>query len=103
MATATKPKNRPVHEVRLGRIKAAVWANQTEAGVRHNVTVSRVYRVGDGDWQTSDSFGRDDLPLLAKVVDRAHSWIFDQLREERAKDTSENGDREASYDTDVPY
>jgi hypothetical protein len=103
MATAIKPKNRPVHEVRLGRIKAAVWANQTEAGVRHNVTVSRVYRDGDGDWQTSDSFGRDDLPLLAKVVDRAHSWIFDQLREDRTKGSAEIGDREASYDTDVPY
>ena len=26
--------NRPVYEVRLGRIKACVWANQTERGVR---------------------------------------------------------------------
>ena len=69
--------NKPVHEVRLGRIKAAVWENNTANGVRHNVTILRIYKDGD-QWKTSDSFGRDDLPLLAKVVDQAHSWIFEQ-------------------------
>ena len=68
---------RPVHEVRLGRIRAAIWENSTQNGVRHNVTVSRLYKDGD-DWKDSTSFGRDDLPLLAKVADRVHSWIFDQ-------------------------
>ena len=28
------------------------------------------------NWPTSDIFGRDDLPLLAKVADLAHTWIF---------------------------
>jgi len=36
----------PVHEVRLGRIKAAVWENTTENGVRHNVTICRLYEHG---------------------------------------------------------
>jgi len=34
-------KARPVHEIRLGRIRAALWENTTEKGTRHNVTVSR--------------------------------------------------------------
>lgn len=68
--------NKPVHEVRLGRIKAAVWENETSSGVRHNVTIQRIYRDGE-QWKTSDSFGRDDLPLLIKVADMAHSWIFE--------------------------
>lgn len=67
----------PVHEVRLGRIKAAVWENTSENGVRHNVTFSRIYKDGD-KWKDSTSFGRDDLPLLMKVADHAHDWIFDQ-------------------------
>jgi hypothetical protein len=75
----TKPK--PIHEVRLGQIKAAVWRNQTEAGVRHNVTFSRLYKDGD-TWKSTDSFGRDDLLPLAKVADQAHSWIHAQHREE---------------------
>ena len=67
--------NKPVHEIRMGRIKAAIWENSTEAGIRHNVTVTRLYRDGE-TWKDSTSFGRDDLPLVAKVVDLAHSWIY---------------------------
>ena len=80
MASATKQtseKTRPVHEVRMGRIKAAIWENETETGMRHNVTFQRIYKDGD-DWRQSDSFGRDDLPLLMKVADIAHSWIYEQ-------------------------
>lgn len=83
-ATFTVPmknKAKPIHEVRLGSIKAAVWRNKTEAGVRYNVTVSRLYKDGD-NWQSTDSFGRDDLLLLAKVADHTHSWIFAQGQEQ---------------------
>ncbi len=71
-----RQKPQPVHEIRLGAVKAAIWANETTAGLRHNVTVSRLYKDGD-EWRNTDSFGRDDLPLVAKVVDQAHSWIFE--------------------------
>ena len=67
--------NGPLHEIRLGHIKAVIWANETQAGIRHNVTVARLYKDGD-NWATSEAFGRDDLPLLAKAVDLAHTWIF---------------------------
>lgn len=70
-------KSRPVHEVRLGRIRAAVWENDTQNGTRHNVTLSRLYKDGE-EWKDSTSFGRDDLPLVGKVADLAHSWIFEQ-------------------------
>ena len=68
-------KARPVHEVRIGLIKAAVWANQTDESVRHNVTFERSYKDGE-EWKTTTSFGRDDLLTLAKVADLAHSWII---------------------------
>ena len=73
-------KQRPVHEARLGRIKATVWANPTDAGVRHSVNFSRLYKLED-DWKTSDSFGRDDLLLLAKLANQVHTWIFEQAAE----------------------
>lgn len=75
------PKEKPVHEVRLGAIKAAIWKNDTQNGVRHNVTFARLYKDGD-EWKSTDSFGRDDLLVLAKVADQAHSWIFEQSQEE---------------------
>jgi hypothetical protein len=70
-------KQKPAHEIRLGRIKATIWENGTDSGTRHNVVVSRIYKDGD-EWKQSPSFGRHDLPLVAKVVDLAHTWIFEQ-------------------------
>ena len=82
--------NRPVHEIRMGRIRAAIWENETQNGTRHNVTLSRLYKDGD-DWKDSTSFGRDDLPLLAKVADRAHTWIF-QAAAKASDAEGDNGD-----------
>ena len=67
-------KQKPVHEIRLGRIKAAIWANETDNGTRHNVTITRLYKGGD-EWKASTSFGREELPLVAKIADMAHTWI----------------------------
>lgn len=81
---------KPIHEVRLGSIKAAVWKNETETGARYNVTFGRLYRE-DGRWRTTDSFGRDDLLLLGKVADQAHSWILAQPQDYSARGSA-NGE-----------
>lgn len=70
-------KQKPVHEIRLGRIKATIWENDTDNGTRYNVAVSRLYKDGD-EWKQTTSFGRDDLPLVAKVADLTHTWIYEQ-------------------------
>ena len=76
-------KQMPVHEIRMGRIKAAIWANETDNGTRHNVVITRLYKDGD-EWKRTESFGRDDLPLISKVADLAHTWIFEQAQREQA-------------------
>jgi hypothetical protein len=70
---------KPTHEVRLGAVKAAVWRNKkTETSTtRFNVKFSRIYKDGEA-WKSTQSFGRDDLLLLAKVADQANSWIHQQ-------------------------
>jgi hypothetical protein len=84
--------NRPVHEIRLGLVKAVIWANQTDSGVRHQVSVARLFKDGD-DWATSETFGRDDLPLLAKVADMAHTWIFTQTQNGSGKSEPDGQDK----------
>jgi hypothetical protein len=85
-------KAKPVHELRLGRIKAAIWANETDSGIRHNVTLSRLYKPeGEDAWQDSTSFGRDDLPLVAKVAEMAHTWIFQKTQEQNGSAKEHNG------------
>jgi hypothetical protein len=74
------PKQKPIHEIRLGRIRAAIWENKTQNGSMHNVTITRLYKDDEG-WKDSTSFGRDDLPLVSKVADLVHTWIFQQSQE----------------------
>ncbi len=73
---------KPLEEVRIGTVKAAIWQNDVAGKTRYNVTFSRIYRDAEGQWKTAQSFGRNDLLVLAKVADRAHSRIFELRRTE---------------------
>ena len=72
-APTTSP---PVDELRIGAVKAAFWENETDGGVYHTVTFSRLYRTEDGDWRSTSSFRGHDLLLLAKVADAAHTRLL---------------------------
>ena len=69
--------NQPAHTIRSGAIKVTIWRNEGEKGVWYSVTPSRSYKQGE-EWKDSDSFGEDDLLLVSKLVDQAHSWIMAQ-------------------------
>lgn len=74
-------KTKPIHNVKLGLVEAAIWRNENDGKPRFNVTVRRSYAIekdGKLNWNSTDSFGRDDLLALAKAVDLAHSWIHEQ-------------------------
>ncbi len=75
----------PVHTIRMGLIKASVWKNETKSGVRHAVTIIRLFKNGDV-WQESTRYGRDDLPLVCKVVELAHEWIYFHGKEDNDKE-----------------
>lgn len=71
-------KKRPIHEIRLGRVRAAIWENDGDGDrVHRGVTFSRLYKDGD-QWRDSTSFGRQDLLLLGKVADLAHTFLSQQ-------------------------
>lgn len=98
MATATTSNRssnnsaaRPVQEIRMGRIRAAIWENETQNGTRFNVTVSRLYKDGD-NWKDSNSFGRDDLLIVAKVLDRCHTWIHSETGSAGISDAERGGE-----------
>jgi hypothetical protein len=74
-------KVKPAMEIRIGRIKAAIWLSHTESGQYDSVTLSRLYKEDDHGHQ-SQTFGRDDLLVLAKVADLAHSWIVNETQSE---------------------
>ena len=78
----SKPaRNEPVHRIRMSRISAAIWQHESENGTWYNVTLSRSYKDANDEWKSSDSFSGDDLLLVAKVADQAHSWIIQKQQE----------------------
>ena len=81
-AVAEAPRKKPVHELRLGLIKAAIWENTVGDNLLYNVTFARIYKK-EAEWKASDAFGRDDLLALAKVADQAHSWICTATQTDR--------------------
>src|SRR5512135_3113273 len=85
---AAPNKERPVRVVRMRNIRGNICANRLPSGqLVYNVTIDRLWRADDqindggevikkGEWHQSQSFGRDDLLLVAKVADFCHTWIY---------------------------
>jgi hypothetical protein len=80
-AKSTSSSKLPVKTFRLGRVKAAVWENEADQKKFYNVTFARTYMDEGRNFHDTDSFGRDDLPLVAKLADQAHTFIFDRVAE----------------------
>jgi hypothetical protein len=69
---------KPIKEIRLGRVRAAIWQNELENGrAMHSVTFSRLYKE-EGVWRDASSFGRTELPLIARTAEMALDWIYSQ-------------------------
>ena len=90
--TKKKSNAKPAHEIRIASIKATIWENETEEGVRYNTSITRIYRVKDAErsgkndkgWRDTASLGRDDLLTAAKVLDLAHSWVEEKIQSSRS-------------------
>ncbi len=82
---------KPVHSIRLRGISASIFENKTKIENRdvtfHKVSVSRSYKEGE-QWKSTTSFGRDDLPVVTLVMQRAYEWILD-TESKRTKEANE--------------
>ncbi|MGD0461656.1 MAG: hypothetical protein ABSB74_04125 [Tepidisphaeraceae bacterium] len=80
-----KAAKRPVHTIRYGAIRAAIWRNVVDSGntsrPMYNVTFSRCYKDGER-WRNTTTFGVDDLLVVAKVANEIHTYIYQVRRHE---------------------
>jgi hypothetical protein len=74
---------KPVSKISIYPITAAIWKNEGQKGAWYSVTIERTYKDGDS-YKSSGSFGRDDLLILAKVADLAHSEVLNLEQADRA-------------------
>ena len=81
--TTNQTTNQPADRVRLGSVQAAIWENEGPNGPFYSATIERSYRDGE-EWKTTSSFGRDDLLVVSKICDQAHTRICDLITASRA-------------------
>ena len=77
-----KQKNKRPLRIKAGRgVVARLWKNSNENGEWYNVTITRVYTDGEGDFHDSDRFSRDDLLHVAYAANKAFDHIISQTDE----------------------
>lgn len=78
--------NKPIHVLRRKGVKVSIFENSSEHGTFCKVTDCKVYLDPTGQWKTTHSYSRDDIPVLRLLLKRAWEWILDH--EDEAKQTS---------------
>lgn len=86
---------KPVAKFKAGMVSAAIWENQIEVKGKTvtmlKATVQRRYKDKDGDWKSSQSFSRNEIPLAIYCLQQA----FEKMLGENDGDTDNNVEEEA--------
>ena len=72
---STEAGKPPIAKLRLRLIYANIWQRTTDEDAFYSVSFERRYKDAKGNWQTTHSYNSDDLLVLAKLADQAHTEI----------------------------
>jgi len=79
--------NRPLKKFRAGQVSCALWENEIVVNGREmtmlKATFERRYKDKEGNWQSSQSFSRNEIPLVKWCLDKA----FEAMIEEQSGDS----------------
>ena len=74
-----KKDSLPEKKFRAGAVSATVWQNSVEKDGQlssySSVSLDRVYKDKEGNWQNTNSFRANDLPKLALVAQKAYEFV----------------------------
>ena len=66
---------KPIARFRAGTVGCSLWENERQVNGRTvtmlKATIERRFKGSDGTWQSSNSFGRNDIPLVQWCLDQA--------------------------------
>ena len=74
---------KPICKIQAGQVSAALWENKvtTKNGNEVDIlkaTVQRRYKDKDDSWKSSNSFGRNEIPLAIYCLTQAFQKIIDE-------------------------
>jgi hypothetical protein len=71
----------PVAKFKAGQVSAAVWENEVTTNGRQvtmlKASVQRRYKDKDGQWKSSMSFSRNEIPLAIYCLQKAFEHIIE--------------------------
>lgn len=75
----------PIERFRAGQVSCALWENDiTVKGQEKTIvkaSVSRRYQDRNGDWQSSQSFSRNEIPLAIYCLQKAFESMIEKSKE----------------------
>jgi hypothetical protein len=85
-------ENKPLREIRVGRVCASVWRNEYERdGEKQaflSTTIRKLYTDKSGQWRSSTRFSRRELEDAAKVIQDVLDYVaLVETQEWRVHDT----------------
>jgi len=82
----------PVAKFKAGQVSSALWENEVQMprGTAKilKATVQRRYRDKSGNWQSSTSFSRNEIPLAIHCLQKAFEKIIEKQNEESSTGTN---------------
>jgi hypothetical protein len=82
----------PVAKFKAGQVSAAIWENEVQmprgAVKILKATVQRRYKDRNGEWQSSTSFSRNEIPLAIHCLQKAFERIIEIQNEEPGSDNN---------------
>jgi hypothetical protein len=72
---------KPVAKFKAGQVSSALWENEITVNGRKvtvlKATVQRRYKDKDGQWKSSGSFSRNEIPLAVHCLQKAFEKIIE--------------------------
>jgi len=87
------PDNKP-EVISDGALKAKIWTNESEKGPHHNITLSRIYKDQDGNYQESNSFNQNDLLAISELARDAYNRVRELKQEYRHSQQQEQSQKD---------
>jgi hypothetical protein len=77
---------KPVAKFRAGQVSAAIWENEITVNGRKatmlKATVERRFKDKDGQWKSSNSFSRNEIPLAIYCLQKCFEHIIEGQKDE---------------------
>ena len=89
---------KPVRKFTAGTVTCSLWENEiTIEGQSRTVlkaTLERCYRDPHGDWKSSNSYSRNEIPLAIYALQKAFEAMLEKQPEEQIADSVEEVTRQ---------